>query len=68
MKYAVLKIVNGNYSIDSEHGENKNAAIMRWHDVCRTLWGSTDVKSATVTVVNDNGDQVDGYKETIHHE
>ena len=69
MKYAVLKIVNGSFSIDSEWSDtNLNSAIVQWHNVCGTLWNSADVKTATVKIINENGLQVEGYTETVFHE
>ena len=65
MKYAVLKIVNGNFLIDSEHGEDKDAAIIRWHTVSAALRNDAETKTATIKVIDEQGDLVDGYKEYI---
>ena len=67
MKYAVLKIVNGAFSIDSEWNENINSAKVKYHDVCKVLWNSSDVSSATVEIIDSQGDVVPGYKEFIIH-
>ena len=66
--YAVLKIVNGNFSIDSEWGANLQGALVQWHDVCKTLWNSSDVVTAYVKVINEQGNQIEDYGEFIHHE
>ena len=68
MKYAVETIINGNFSINSEHGNDKNAAIMEWHSVCRNLRNASDVQEATVKVIDSQGDLVEGYKEFIKPE
>ena len=65
--YAILKIVNGTFSIDSEWGENLNGAIVQWHSVCRTLWNEKAVKTATVKIINESGEQYESYKEFVHH-
>ena len=68
MNYAILKIVNGNFFIHSEHGANKDAAIMEWHNVCRALRNDAATQKAVVKVVNDDGNLVNGYYEMITHE
>ena len=68
MKYAVLKIVNGNFTIDSEWDENLQGAIVKFHDVCKLLWNASDVETATVEIIDNQGDIVRGYKEFVTHE
>lgn len=68
MKYAVLKIINGNFSIDSEWNENLQGAIVNFHDVCKILWNEASVETATVEIIDQQGDIVQGYKEFVHHE
>ena len=65
IKYAVEAIVNGNFAIHSEHGNDKNAAIMEWHAYCRALWNDTGTQEATVKIIDSQGDLVEGYKEFI---
>ena len=67
MKYAVVKCINGSFSIDSEWTD-KEQAIMQWHNVCRTLWASQDVESATVEIVDKTLKMLPVYTENIHHE
>ena len=65
MKYALSKVVNGNFSIVSEHGEDKQAAFVAFHDQSKILWNASDVITATVAVIDENQDVVDGKKEYI---
>lgn len=67
MNYAVIKIVNGNFTIDSEWVDNLQGAIVKYHDVCKTLWNGQDVQTATVMIIDQQGDNVPGYKEFITH-
>lgn len=68
MKYAIIKCINGNFSIDSEWGENLTGAKTAFHGVCQVLWNAPDVLSAYVMIADEQLDAVDGYKERIHHE
>ena len=68
MKYAIVKCVNGNYSINSEGITTIEAAKVQFHGLCQTLWNSPDVITGAVMIVNENFDIVEGYKEFIHHE
>ena len=68
MKYAIIKIVNGNFTIDSEWGADLKGAIVRFHAVCGALWNDADVEKAKVEIVDINLDVFEDYKETIFHE
>ena len=68
MKYAIVKIVNGAFLVDSEWNENITGAIVKFHSVCGTLWNETTVETATVEIIDNQGDIVQGYKEFVHHE
>ena len=69
MKYAVLKVVNGSFSIDSEWVDNLNGAIVQWHSVCRSLWNDkTMTVKAKVEIVDENLYPQEGYIEVIQHE
>lgn len=68
MKYAIIKVVNGNFSVDSEWNDDLQGAIVKFHDVCKTLWNSADVEKAKVEIIDINMDVVQEYKETIFHE
>ena len=67
MKYAIVKIVNGTFSIDSEWNSNITGAIVKFHSVCGTLWNEMTVETATVEIIDNQGDVVQGYKEFISH-
>jgi hypothetical protein len=65
MKYAVIKVINGNYFIDSEGFTDVARAKVKYHALCQTLWNAKDVLVASVRIVDENLDVVDGYKEFI---
>lgn len=65
--YAIIKCINGNFSIDSEWG-NLNSAKVQFHGICQTLWNAPDVQTAHVSIVDTQLDVVEGYKEYIHHD
>lgn len=67
MKYALVKVVNGNYSIQAEGITDVNAAKVQFHGLCQTLWNAPDVISASVMIVDENLDCVEKYKEFISH-
>lgn len=67
MKYAVIKVVNGAYSIHSEGFESIESAKVDFHGLCQTLWNAPDVITAEVMIVDEQLDVVEGYKEYIHH-
>ena len=70
MKYAIVKTVNGAFTIDSEWNEDINQAIVQFHSVCKTLWNESTVERATVAIVDDDlNPYVNGkeYIETIRH-
>lgn len=68
MKYAVIKTINGVYSIHAEGFTDVSKAKVNYHGLCQTLWNAPDVLSASVMIVDENLDCVEGYKEYIHHE
>ena len=66
MKYAVIKVTNGNYNIHAEGFEdNPNGTKVSYHDLCKTLWNAQDVQTACVMIVDENFDVLPGYKEFI---
>lgn len=67
MKYAIVKSINGNYFIDSEGFTDVDKAKVKFHGVCQTLWNASDVVTASVAIVDENLDVVQGYKEFISH-
>lgn len=68
MAYAIVKVINGNYFIHSEGITDLISAKTQFHGLCQTLWNAEDVKTACVTIVDENLYPVEGYKEFISHE
>ena len=68
MKYAILKVINGNYFVHAEGITDLANAKTQYHGLCQTLWNAAEVLSAYFEIVNEQLDVVDGYKEFIHHE
>lgn len=66
MKYSVIKVVNGSFSVVSEHGD-KQSALVKFHDICRTHWNAEDVKTAMVAIFDESLNVVEGHKEFIYH-
>jgi hypothetical protein len=66
MKYSVIKVVNGNFSVVSEHGD-KQSALVKFHDICKTHWNAEDVKTAMVAILDENLNVVEGHREFIYH-
>ena len=67
MKYAISKCINSNFSIDSEW-DNLNSAKVQFHGICQTLWNAPDVLNAHVSIVDEQLDVVESYKEYIRHD
>lgn len=65
--YAVVKVINGNFFIDSEGFQTLDSAIVKFHDVCKTLWNAPDVIRATVKIVNTDFNMVENYQDFIKH-
>lgn len=68
MKYAVIKVVNGSYSVHAEGITDIVNAKVQFHGLCQTLWNAADVITASVMIVNENFDCVEGYRENIRKE
>lgn len=68
MKYAIIKVINGNYFIHAEGITDMASAKTRFHGLCQTLWNAQDVIKAYVMIADEELRAVDGYKEFIHHE
>lgn len=67
MKYAIVKVINGNYFIHAEGITDVTSAKTQFHGLCQTLWNADDVISAEVAIMDENLDVVEGYKEFITH-
>ena len=68
MKYAIIKVINGNYFVHAEGIMDIAFAKKQFHGLCQTLWNATDVLSSYVMIVDEQLDCVEGYKEYIHHD
>lgn len=68
MKYAVVKVINGNFYIHAEGFTALESAKVNYFGLCQTLWNAPDVITAEVMIVDEQLDCVEGYKEFIHHE
>lgn len=67
MKYAVIKVINGNYAVHAET-DTLNSAVVNYHSLCSTLWNTPDVLSATVSIVDEFLAVQKGYCEHIYHD
>ena len=68
MKYAIIKCINGNYSVHAEGITDLGNAKTQFHGLCQTLWNAPDVTTAHVMTADEQLDCVEGYKEYIHHD
>lgn len=67
MKYAIIKCVNGNYSVHAEGITEVSSAKTTFHGLCQMLWNAPDVITATVKIIDENLDNVEGYRDFITH-
>ena len=67
MKYAIVKVINGNYFIHAEGITDVTKAKTQFHGLCQTLWNADDVITASVMIVDENVNCVEGYSEYITH-
>ena len=67
MKYAIAKVVNGNFSIHVEGITELSSAKTQFHGLCQVLWNAPDVITASVAIIDENLGIVEGYKEFIYH-
>lgn len=68
MKFAIIKVINGNYFIHAEGILDINSAKTQFHTLCASLWNAPDVFTGCVMIADENLDAVQGYKEYIFHE
>lgn len=64
MKLFVDKISNGNKQT-FEFPDNEQGAKVKYHQLCSTLWGSSEVETGTVEIQDENLNTFSGYKEVI---
>ena len=67
MKYSIIKVINGNFSIHAETSNINNAKV-NFHGLCQTLWNAKDVLTGNVMIADEQLNCVDGYREAIRHE
>jgi len=67
MKYAVVRVSNGSYAIHSEGWTDLEKAKVNFFGLCQTLHNASDVRTACCMIVDENLDNVEGYKEFISH-
>ena len=67
MKYSIIKVINGNFSVHGEYNTNLESAKVNFHGLCQTLWNAPDVITAMVKIVDENLDTVQGYMEYVTH-
>lgn len=68
MKYAIVKVINGSFSIHAEGFTSLASVKVNYHGLCQSLWNAQDVITATVMIVDEQLDCVEDYKEFITHE
>jgi hypothetical protein len=62
MMYAVIKVVDGNYSVHTEGHTDINDARHSFYSYCAALSKDEGFQTATVMVVDENLDKVEDYK------
>ena len=72
MKYAIIKVINGNYFIHAENITDLSSARSQYHGLCQVLWNASDVITACVAIVdeylNPVTEHAQTYQEFITHE
>lgn len=66
MKYAVVQVTNGNFSLVSEHGSLDSARV-KYFSLASALWADSSNFVATVAIIDENLRVVGGYSEYIDH-
>lgn len=66
-KFAIVSVVNGTFSIDSEWGDNLEGARVAFHNRAAALWNAKDIKTAVVRLVNKDFLTYTNYVEEIEH-
>lgn len=67
MKYAIVKCINGAFSIHAEGFTSLDKALVNYHGLCQTLWNAPDVITGSVAIVDENFSVVEPYREYITH-
>ena len=68
MKYYVIHTSNSNLVIKdiTEWDNNLDGAKANYHARCQSLWNAQDTHDATVAILDEQLNVVDGYREGIH--
>lgn len=66
-KYAIVKVVNGNFSIHAEGITDLCNAKTNFHGLCQSLWNAPDVITAKVAILDEDLYTVENYNEFIYH-
>ena len=66
MKYAVIRVSNGSYKIETEWTD-KEKAIVSFLGIAQSLHNASDVETACVAIFDESLNIVEGYKESINH-
>ena len=66
MKYAIVKCINGNFTIHAETDNLKQAKV-NYHGLSQTLWNADDVITGSLAIVDENYSVVEPYREYITH-
>ena len=64
--YAIIKVVNGSYSIQAEGFTTPEQAKVNYFQTCATLWNSDDVKTACIMITDETFNIVDSCREIIN--
>lgn len=67
MKYAVISNSNGTFKIESEWDNDLTGARNSFWDKCKAYNNALDVVKATIELVDENYDIVEGKVERISH-
>ena len=67
MKLAIVKCINGNFSIHAEGITSIASSKTTFHQLCATLWNAPDVITAEVAIVDEQLNCVEGIREFITH-
>lgn len=59
MRYAVIQCSNGNFKIVSEWSSLDKARV-NYHATCSALWNASDVKTASVVIVDERLNILEG--------
>ena len=68
MKYAIVKVTDGNYNIHAEGITDLASAKTQYHALCTALWNDKPTRTACVAIVNENLNIEGGYIEYITHD